>query len=135
MSVLLSEFLFISMPLFIAKDYHTYVYIFELLVLLSFIKYLKVKNIIYRYFFLLVSVFFMVLLFLTKQNIGLIFIAGIFTLFLIFAIINKGKNYFWIDLIFYIFFLTAVSLIIFSMINFDYKIITNNDSKGNIFTI
>ena len=69
LSVLLAEFLFISMPIFIAKDYHTYVYVFEFMTILFLLKSVKSDEKKSQYFLLIVSTIFVTLLFLIKQNI------------------------------------------------------------------
>lgn len=132
LAVLLAEFLFISMPIFIAKDYHTYVYLFEFMTILLFLKSVKSKKIISQYLLLIVSTIFVTLLFLIKQNIGLVLFVSILTS--IYLTKETNKEFF---IKFILILIVFISFFLFStnIIPFDSSVITNNDSKGSMMTV
>lgn len=133
LSVLIAEFLFISMPIFIAKDYHTYVYIFEFLTLILFVKHFKCETNSTKVILFVLSIITLFILFLIKQNIGLILF---FSMLLVLLFDKKPKRIIFIKQI--IFIICFIALFIFYNIffGFDFKIISSqNDSKGSLFTI
>jgi len=131
-AALFATFLNINSGTYIAKDYHTYVYITEFLTLLFLIKYIKNYNSNIGRFYHIIGILFCVLLFFVKQNVGLVLFAGLFVAYAFVAINFK-------DYIKRICFLLIISAIFFTIMNFiipfNLSSITENDSKGSFFAM
>ena len=127
-----ASFLWFSMETYIPKDYHTYVFIIEFSTLLFLVKSIKNENSKQGFIYQIFGILFLVLLFFIKQNVGLVLFAS---LFVSYAFISSSvKNYFK-----RIGFLLLFTIIFFASINFimpfDPSSITDNDSKGSLWTI
>ena len=127
-----ASFLWFSMETYIPKDYHTYVFIIEFSTLLFLVKSIKNENSKKGTIYQIFGILFLVLLFFIKQNVGLVLFAS---LFVSYAFISGSiKDYFK-----RIGFLLLFTAIFFASINFimpfDPSSITDNDSKGNLWTI
>ena len=127
-----TNFLWASMPAFMPKDYHTYLYIFEFLSVLFFVKAIKNIDKFKYYIYTIIAVFFLVILFLIKQNIGATFFASLFISYILLS--KNGSDYFFkilfISLLFIFFF-----LIFQTIFYIDFSVISNNDSKGGLLTV
>ena len=127
-----ASFLWFGMETYIAKDYHTYVFIIEFSTLLFLVKSIKNENSKKGTIYQILGILFLVLLFFIKQNVGLVLFAS---LFVSYAFISSSvKDYFK-----RIGFLLLFTIIFFASINFimpfDPSSITDNDSKGSLWTI
>ena len=127
-----ASFLWFSMETYIPKDYHTYVFIIEFSTLLFLVKSIKNENSKKGTIYQIFGILFLVLLFFIKQNVGLVLFAS---LFVSYAFISGSiKDYFK-----RIGFLLLFTAIFFASINFimpfDPSSITDNDSKGSLWTI
>ncbi|WP_297962529.1 glycosyltransferase family 39 protein [uncultured Campylobacter sp.] len=117
---------------YIAKDYHTYVFIIEFSTLLFLVKSIKNENSKKGIIYQILGILFLVLLFFIKQNVGLVLFAS---LFVSYAFISSNVK----DYLKRIGFLLLFTIIFFASINFimpfDPSSITDNDSKGSLWTI
>ena len=131
-AALFATFLNINSGTYIAKDYHTYVYITEFLTLLFFIKYIKNYNSNMGRIYHIIGILFCILLFFIKQNVGLVLFASLFVAYAFVATSFK-------DYIKRIGFLLITSAIFFTIMNFvipfNLSSITENDSKGSFFAM
>uniref|UniRef100_UPI002620855D glycosyltransferase family 39 protein n=1 Tax=uncultured Campylobacter sp. TaxID=218934 RepID=UPI002620855D len=127
-----ASFLWFGMETYIAKDYHTYVFIIEFSTLLFLVKSIKNKNSKKGIIYQILGILFLVLLFFIKQNVGLVLFAS---LFVSYAFISSSVK----DYLKRIGFLLLFTIIFFASINFimpfDSSSITDNDSKGSLWTI
>ena len=131
-SVLFANFLFIAEPHFIAKDYHSYFLLFQFLSLFFFVKSIKIVDKTRSFLYFFFAVFFLTLLFLLKQNVGIVLYGS---LFLTFAFIFNKKDYF-IKISFLILLFLLFLYIFYNSITIDFSVISSsNDSKGSIFSI
>jgi hypothetical protein len=118
---------------FIAKDYHTFVHLFEILTLTFLAYYLKNNKTSDRYYFLVIAIFFSIILFLTKQNIGLILALSVVFIVILQNTKTLKKILLSMSLLMLIYFL-LLNLILFlfkSDLNSIYEITFRNDSKGS----
>ena len=127
-----ASFLWFSMETYIPKDYHVYVFIVEFVTLLFLVKSIKNENSKKGTIYQILGILFLVLLFFIKQNVGLVLFAS---LFVSYAFISSSvKDYFK-----KIGFLLLFTAIFFASINFimpfDPSSITDNDSKGSLWTV
>ena len=130
--VTFASFLWFSMETYIPKDYHVYVFIIEFSTLLFLVKSIKNENSKKGTIYQILGILFLVLLFFIKQNVGLVLFAS---LFVSYAFISSSvKDYFK-----RIGFLLLFTAIFFASINFimpfDPSSITDNDSKGSLWTV
>ena len=127
-----ASFLWFGMETYIAKDYHTYVFIIEFSTLLFLVKSIKNENSKKGIIYQILGILFLVLLFFIKQNVGLVLFAS---LFVSYAFISSSVK----DYLKRIGFLLLFTIIFFASINFimpfDPSSITDNDSKGSLWTI
>ena len=127
-----ASFLWFSMETYIPKDYHTYVFIIEFSTLLFLVKSIKNENSKKGIIYQILGILFLVLLFFIKQNVGLVLFAS---LFVSYAFISSSvKDYFkriGFLLLFTVIFFVSVNFIM----PFDPASITDNDSKGSLWTI
>ena len=131
-AALFASFLWFGMETYIPKDYHAYVFIIEFSTLLFLVKSIKNENSKKGTVHQILGILFLVLLFFIKQNVGLVLFAS---LFVSYAFISGSiKDYFK-----RIGFLLLFTAIFFASINFimpfDPSSITDNDSKGSLWTI
>ena len=127
-----ASFLWFGMETYIPKDYHAYVFIIEFSTLLFLVKSIKNENSNKGAIYQILGILFLVLLFFIKQNVGLVLFAS---LFVSYAFISSSvKDYFK-----RIGFLLLFTVIFFASINFimpfDPSSITDNDSKGSLWTV
>ena len=127
-----ASFLWFSMETYIPKDYHTYVFIIEFSTLLFLVKSIKNENSKKGTIYQILGILFLVLLFFIKQNVGLVLFAS---LFVSYAFISSSvKDYFkriGFLLLFTVIFFVSVNFIM----PFDPASITDNDSKGSLWTV
>ena len=131
-AALFATLLSISSGTYIAKDYHTYVYIMEFATLLFLIKYVKNKNTVKGKVYHAIGALFCVLLFFIKQNVGLVLFASLFVSYAF--IINSLREYFK-KILFWLFCVIVFFFIVNLFIPFNLSSIADNDSKGSIYMI
>ena len=127
-----ASFLWFSMETYIPKDYHVYVFIIEFSTLLFLVKSIKNENSKKGTIYQILGILFLVLLFFIKQNVGLVLFAS---LFVSYAFISSSvKDYF--KRIGFLLLFTAIFFVSINfIIPFDPSSITDNDSKGSLWTV